>query len=44
LLAHLAIRLSGGQGLPPTFRTPLTPGGNIALPSAGARSRDGGPG
>ena len=45
LLAHLAIRLSGGQGLLPTFRTPLTPGGNIALPPAGApRSHDGGPG
>jgi chromosome partitioning protein len=29
----------------PTFRTPLTPGGNIAVPPAGApRSRDGGPG
>jgi hypothetical protein len=29
----------------PTFRTPLTPGGNIAPPPAGApRSRDGGPG
>ena len=44
-LAHLAVRLSGGQGLLPTFRTPLTPGGNIALPPAGApRSHDGGPG
>ena len=44
-LAHLAVRLSGGQGLLPTFRTPLTPGGNIALPPAGAPwSRDGGPG
>ena len=29
----------------PTFRTPLTPGGNIAPPPAGAPgSRDGGPG
>ena len=29
----------------PTFRTPLTPGGNIAVPPVGApRSRDGGPG
>jgi hypothetical protein len=31
--------------LQPTFRTPLTPGGNIAPPPVGApRSRDGGPG
>jgi len=31
--------------LQPTFRTPLTPGGNIAPPPASApRSRDGGPG
>ncbi len=33
------------RDLEPTFRTPLTPGGNIAVPPVGApRSRDGGPG
>jgi CRISPR-associated protein Csh1 len=38
-------RLTYLLGQVPTFRTPLTPGGNIAVPPAGApRSRDGGPG